>query len=198
MSGFFKRLMKSFLTVAILLGVLLFIFWTPITTRIVSARLGEAIGMPVEAENIRRGLGKPTLEIEGLTIYNTDDFGGGVFVRVPRFFVKWDSESIGNGVLDLDVVELDVAELHLVENQAGESNWDVIQAKDYSPDFEFEGIASLLLSIGEVHKSKLGGESKRYEINLRDERLTDVDELSDLVPLTLKIGLKAGMSLLSF
>ena len=25
--------------------------------------------MPVEAENIRRGLGKPTLEIEGLTIY---------------------------------------------------------------------------------------------------------------------------------
>lgn len=186
------------IVLVLLIGALL--LRDPIVQSLTENRIAESTGLDVRIRKLSMGLLSSKMTIEGLRIYNTPEFGGGIMLDIPELHFEADSSALKGGEVRLRLLRIELAELQIVINRDGISNFEALrryrlgresQAEGplddiIDPSLDFAGIAMLNLSVDRFYKTDLkqGGPPQVIEVDLRNavyQRIHTREELLGLL-----------------
>jgi|SRR5215203_2600776 len=185
MKSLFKWLFRIGVTVVFLL-VLLFVvallFKDIIAKSLAERNLRDSTGMDAKISKLEVGLGTPTVNLEGLKLYNTPEFGGSTFLDLPELRVEYLPDDIRDGKLRFKTLRLHLAEVHIVKNKQGKTNLEMLQqhtkktssgrkTKSDTPGVDFGGIETLYLTVGRIRITDESDprNNEVIEVGLKDE-----------------------------
>ena len=187
MSTFFRWIFRTVIALILLLIVLavaVVLLKDVIAKSLAEKNLRDNTGMDAKIEKMEVGLVTPTVNLEGLKLYNTADFGGGTFLEMPELRIEYIPGEVRDGKLHLKTVRLNLAMVHIVKGKDGKTNLEMLQqqtknksaaptdkSKSGKPAVEFGGIDTLYLTVGKLKITDLGHPENNQEINmgLKDE-----------------------------
>ena len=108
-----------FLAVLVVAGILLL---DTIVKEIAISQIRAQTGMDVKIGKLSVGLLSPTFCVEDFTLYNTAEFGGSPFLRMPELYLEYDRPALRCGQLHFKLVRVNLEEIALVKNQSGRFN----------------------------------------------------------------------------
>lgn len=200
MRRIFRWILGVLFVFAVLAG-LLWAFKDDLARRVAAGRIESETGLRTQIQRFNFGVASPTLTIEDLVLFNTDEFGGGVFLDLGKLHVEYNQEALSNGQLHLHEVELALDELHLIKNEAGKRNYQMLedrlevlkQKRDL--DLEFKVIDKLTVSMGNFKYTDMADPSAGIQKDLGVDQvvLRDVRSEADLGKLVVTILLKHGL-----
>jgi uncharacterized protein involved in outer membrane biogenesis len=164
MKNLFRWLIRLVVTLVILfivLAVVGVLLKDTIAKAIAERNLRDTTGMDAKISKLEVGLATPTVNLEGLTLYNTADFGGGTFLDLPELRMEYIPDDVRSGKLHFKTVRLHLSEVHVVKNKNGRTNIEMLQKetkkkssgqkeKTDKPGVDFGGIDTLYLTIGKI------------------------------------------------
>jgi uncharacterized protein involved in outer membrane biogenesis len=164
MRTLFKWLFRLGVTLVflfILLLVLGVLLKDVIAKSLAERNLRDSTGMDAKISKLEIGLGTPTVNLEGLKLYNPPEFGGSTFVDLPELRVEYLPGDMRDGKLRFKTMRLNLAEVHVVKNKQGRTNLDFIEAAtrrtsantkrtNDTPGVEFGGVDTLYLTLRRV------------------------------------------------
>jgi uncharacterized protein involved in outer membrane biogenesis len=185
MKTLFRWFIRIFVTLLIL-GIVLLVAGVllkdVIAKAIAERNLRDTTGMDAKISKLEIGLGTPTVNLEGLKLYNTADFGGGTFLDLPELRMEYVPDDVRDGKLRFKTVRLHLSEVHVVKNKNGKTNIEMLQKetkkkssgqkKDTDkPAVDFGGIDTLVLTIGKIRitDEKDPRNNDVIEIGIKDE-----------------------------
>jgi len=211
----FKWVLRLYLLAVAL--VVIFIFsLDPIMRVVMENRIRAQTGLDAEIGRVSIGLLKPRFEIRDFKLFNPPAYGGTLFLDIPEFHAEYDRVALSQYKLHLTLVRLNLSELDIVKNEDGQTNIFALglalpgQAKTSGglaaaktpvlPDFQsqtglsFESIDVLNVSIGTLKFIDLKNQShnRSQKIGIENCLVKNVKSPTDLVGLTLLIGLRSG------
>jgi uncharacterized protein involved in outer membrane biogenesis len=165
MKNLFRWLIRLFVTLVILLIVLVVVavlLKDVIAKSIAERNLRDTTGLDARISKLEVGLSTPTVNLEGLKLYNTADFGGSTFLDLPELRMEYVPDDVRTGKLRFKTVRLHLSEVHVVRNKNGRTNIEMLQKetrkkstggkeKTDKPGVDFGGIETLYLTIGKIH-----------------------------------------------
>ena len=116
-----------FLILVVVLAVASLLLLNTVAKQFLQSQLRSQTGMDVAIGNVDVGLSTPTISIEDLRIYNTPEFGGSVFLRVPELFVDYDRDALRGRKVHLNLLRLNVAEIGIVKDKKGRLSFDRLE-----------------------------------------------------------------------
>jgi uncharacterized protein involved in outer membrane biogenesis len=139
--------------------------------------LRDSTGMDAQIARMEIGLATPTMNMEGLKLYNPAGFGGGTMLDLPEMRLEYDANAASSGKIRLKTLRMHLAELHLVKDKNGVSNLDLLDKhtkkkhdghkdKDASLGNNFEGIETLYLTIDKLKITDLANPQNNQIINV--------------------------------
>lgn len=164
MKTFFRwlfRLCVALFILAVALAVIVVLLKDPIAKSLTERNLRQNTGMDAKISKMEIGLATPVVSLEGLKLYNTDDFGGSTFLEMPELRVEYIPDDVRSGKVRFKTVRLNLAEVHIVKNKSGKTNLEMMQKlskkksgeKDDGagvPGVGFGGIDALYLTVGKI------------------------------------------------
>lgn len=166
MKTLFKWVWRLGVALVLLLAVLLVAFLLlkdTIAKTLAEWNLRDSTGMDAKISRLEVGLATPTVNMEGLKLYNTPEFGGSTFLDLPELRIEYTPGDIRDGKLHFKTLRLHLAEVHIVKNKQGRTNLEMLQeetkkkssrdnTKDRSdgPGVDFGGIDTLYLTVGKI------------------------------------------------
>jgi uncharacterized protein involved in outer membrane biogenesis len=155
------RICVTLLCLTLLLAVLAVLLKDIIAKSLAERNLRDNTGMDAQIAKLEIGLATPTVNLEGLKLYNPPDFGGGTFLEMPQLRIEYVPGDIRGGKLHFKTVRLNLSEVHIVKNKDGKTNIELMQKeakkktagqKDKSdiPGVDFGGIDTLYLTVGKI------------------------------------------------
>ena len=164
MKTLFRWVVRIFVTLFFLFIVLLVVavlLKDVIAKSIAERNLRDSTGMDAKISRLEVNLGTPTVNLEGLKLYNTPDFGGSTFLDLPELRIEYVPGDIRQGKLHFKTVRLNLAEVHVVKNKSGKTNIDLLQketkkktsgqkSQTDKPGVDFGGIDTLYLTVGKI------------------------------------------------
>src|ERR1051325_8448873 len=180
MKTVFRWLVRIAVTLAFLLVVLIVVallLKDAIAKNLAERNLRDATGMDAKISKLEVGLATPTLNLEGIKLYNTAQFGGGTFLEMPELRVEYIPDDIRTGKLHFKTLRLHLSEVTIVKTKDGKTNLDVLDKemkkktardknKTHKDPVEFGGIDELYLPVGKMKFVDLGNPQNNREINL--------------------------------
>jgi len=171
------RVAITLIFICVLLVVALVLLKDVLAKSLTERNLRDATGMDAHIASMEVGLATPTMNMEGLKIYNPAGFGGGVMLDLPEMRVEYDANAAGNGKIRLKTLRMHLAELHLVKDKNGVSNLDLLDKhtkkkrdghkdKDVSLGDNFDGIETLYLTIDKLRITDLTNPRNNQIINV--------------------------------
>src|SRR5215213_1485774 len=130
MKFLFKWLFRIGVTLVALLILLLVaavLFKDIIAKSVAERNLRDSTGMDAKISKLEVGLGTPTVNLEGLKLYNTAEFGGSTFLDMPELRVEYLPDEISGLKLRFKTLRLNIAEVHIVKNKQGKTNLEMLQ-----------------------------------------------------------------------
>src|SRR5215213_9155368 len=198
MKFLFKWLFRIGVTLVVLLILLLVaavLFKDIIAKSVAERNLRDSTGMDAKISKLEVGLGTPTVNLEGLKLYNTPDFGGSTFLDLPELRVEYLPDDIRDGKLRFKTLRLHLAEVHIVKNKQGKTNLEMLQqqtkkkssgrkTKSDTPGVDFGGIETLYLTVGRIRITDESDprNNEVIEVGIKDEvgkNLKDEAALTD-------------------
>jgi len=173
MKRLFRWAFYLFLVIVVLLvaGVLLL---DRIVKELIQRNISAQTGLEAKIESVSVGISTPTFTMDGLTLYNTPEFGGGPMLKMPELHIEYDVNAIRSRQLHLRLVRLNISEVDAIKDNKGRLNFQVLQDKNKetfanatngSSGFTFTGIDTLNLSLGKLRLSTLGTTNQDSEIS---------------------------------
>ena len=170
------RIAVTLVCLVILLAVLAVLLKDVLAKTLAEKNLRDGTGMDAKIEKLEVGLATPTVNLEGLKLYNTADFGGGTFLEMPELRVEYVPGDIRGGKLHFKTVRLNLSEVRIIKNKSGHTNLEMMQkeAKKKSaepkekislPGVEFGGIDALYLTVGKIIITDEANPKNNSEIN---------------------------------
>lgn len=165
MKTFFRWLFRTCVALVILavaLAVIAVVLKDVIAKSLTERNLRQNTGMDAKIAKMEIGLATPVVSLEGLKLYNTDDFGGSTFLEMPELRVEYAPDDVRAGKVRFKTVRLNLAEVHIVKNKSGKTNLEMMQKlskkrsedKDGGgggvPGVDFGGIDALYLTVGKI------------------------------------------------
>lgn len=206
MKKLFKWVFRLFL-VLVLLIILLILFLDPIAKAVAERRIHDKTGLPVKIGKLSIGLRHPTLSIEKFKLGNSLDFGGSTFIDIPLLRVEYDLPALRARRIHLNTVVLNLGELHIVQSKDGKSNLQALQergketssAGSGATPVEFEGIDTLMLTVGRLKFTSAKNEARNEEayVGYKNETVKNVRSFKDLEPFITRIRLEKKVQFLS-
>ncbi len=204
------RIFLVLLVVAILLVVGVLLLKDTLAKSFTEKSLRDGTGMDARIAKLEVGLLTPTVNLEGLKIYNTPQFGGGTFFEMPELRIEYVANELRNGKLHLKTVRLNIAELHVIKDKNGRTNFDELEKatkpkkrgpkdKPVNGSEEFGGIDTLYLTVGKIRITDLANPRNNMVLNigLKDEvgrNLKTAEDIRNWGGLTLlKVALQQRM-----
>jgi uncharacterized protein involved in outer membrane biogenesis len=185
MRTFFRWAFRITVTLVFLLIVLLVVgvlLKDTIAKSLAERNMRDNTGLDAKIEKMEVGLMTPTVNLEGLKLYNNPDFGGGTFLEMPELRMEYVPDDIRDGKLHLKTVRLHIAEVHIVKSKDGRTNFEEVQKetrkkarsqkeKTDKPGVDFGGIDTLYLTVDKLRITDLRDRKNDREINvgIKDE-----------------------------
>jgi uncharacterized protein involved in outer membrane biogenesis len=176
------RLGVTLLMLLIVLAVVGVLLKDVIAKAVAERNLRDTTGMDAKISKLEIGLGTPIVNLEGLKLYNTADFGGGTFLELPELRMEYVPDAVRDGKLRFKTVRLHLAEVHVVKNKNGRTNIEMMQKetrrksagtkdKGDQPGIDFGGIETLYLTIGRIRMTDERDPRNNgvIEIGIKDE-----------------------------
>src|SRR5512144_2709104 len=110
------RIIVSLFLLAVLLLVIGVLLKDVIAKSLAERNLRDSTGMDAKISKLEVNLGTPTVNLEGLKLYNTPEFGGSTFLDLPELRIEYIPGDIREGKLHFKSVRLNLAEVHVVKN----------------------------------------------------------------------------------
>lgn len=197
---FISRWIYRTVVVVLVLGIGALLLRDPIIQALTESRIENATGLDVRIRRLNMGLLSSKVTIEGLRIYNTAEFGGGLMLDIPELHFEADSSALKSGEIRLKLLRVELAELQIVMNRDGISNFEALRRyrvdrqskssgplKDIvDPSLKFAGIDMLNLSVEKFHKTDLrtSGPPQVIDVSVRNavyQRIHSKRELLNLL-----------------
>lgn len=166
MKTFFRwlfRLCVALLFLVIVLAVVAVILKDVLAKSLTEYNLRRNTGMDAKISKMEIGLAAPVVNVEGLKLYNTDDFGGSTFLEMPELRVEYVPEAMRDRKIRFKTVRLNFAEVHIVKGKNGKTNLEMMhklskqRSEDKSssssgglPGVDFGGVDALYLTVGKI------------------------------------------------
>jgi hypothetical protein len=198
----FFRIALALVALAIVLVVVFLLAKDSIAKSLAEKNLRDNTGMDARIAKLDVGLMTPTINIEGLRIYNAPEFGGGTFFEMPELRVEYVPDDVRAGKLRFKTVRLNISEVTIVKSADGKLNMEAIdkelkkksrgeKKRSDTPGVDFGGIDTLYVTIGRIRMIDLGNPKNNFEqvVGMKDvkgQNLKTEDELKYW--LTLQIG----------
>jgi uncharacterized protein involved in outer membrane biogenesis len=122
-------------------------------------------GLPTQIAELKISFLRPGLLVRGFKLTNTPEFGGGTFLDLPELRVELDRQALGEDKIHLKLVRVNLAELHIVVDEKGRRNTEVIQQRTdgqkkdkprkREDDREFAGLDRLDMTLGTLRYTDL-------------------------------------------
>jgi len=171
------RVTVTLIFVCVLLVVVLVLLKDVLAKSLTERSLRDGTGMDAQITRMELGLATPTLNMEGLKIYNPANFGGGTLLDLPEMRMEYDTDAAGKGKLRLKTLRVHLAELHIVKDKNGVSNLDLLEKhtkerqrrnkeKDTNRVDNFDGIDTLYLTIDKLRLTDLADARKNQVLNI--------------------------------
>lgn len=179
MKTFFRWLFRICVALFILvvaLAVIAVLLKDVILKSLTERNLRNETGMDAKIEKFEFGLATPTVNVEGLKMYNTEDFGGGTFLEMPELRIEYVPEDMQTGKVRFKTLRLNLSEVHIVKNKSGRTNIEMMHkavSKNHSdkegidlPGIDFAGVDTIYLKIGKIKITDEGNSSNNAELSL--------------------------------
>ncbi len=196
MKTFFRwlfRLGVALFLLVIVLVVVAVILKDVLARSLTEYNLRQNTGMDAKISKMEIGLATPVVNVEGLKLYNTDDFGGSTFLEMPELRVEYVTDDLKAGQVRFKTVRLNLAEVHIVKNKGGKTNLEMMQklskeksAKKNSgsgvPGVDFGGIDALYLTVGKIRITDEGDARNNdvIEVGVKEEVGRDLKTEADV------------------
>jgi uncharacterized protein involved in outer membrane biogenesis len=186
------------LLLAIVLVVALLLLKDTLIKSATERRMAAETGLPVRIGKMEVGLLTPTVTILDFRLYNLAEFGGSPFIDMPELHMEYDRTAMAQGKLHFKLIRLDLAEINVVQNAEGQTNLEMLQARQTGSrrqmDLAFSGIDTLNLTLGQMKYTQMSQPQKPriIKFGLKNEILTNVRSPADLAGVLVKIALKNG------
>ena len=203
MKTFFRwtvRIAVTLFLLVIVLVVVAVLLKDVIAKSLTERNLRDNTGLDAKISKLEIGLATPTINLEDLKLYNTEQFGGGTFLQMPELRVEYAPEDIRSGKLHFKTVRLNLAEVHIIKSKDGKTNIDVLdkevkkrsrrhKEKSAKLDLEFN-IDTLYLTIGKIRITDEGNPKNNdvIDIGLKEavgKNLKSEEEITAWVQLVL-------------
>ena len=129
MKTFFRwviRICVTLLCLTVLLAVLAVLLKDIIAKSLAEKNLRDNTGMDAKIEKMEVGLMTPTVNLSGLKIYNSEQFGGDSFLEMPELRMEYVPGDIRDGKMHLKTVRLNLSEIHIVKDKTGHTNLEML------------------------------------------------------------------------
>lgn len=171
------RITFTLIFICVLLAVLAVLLKDVLAKSLTERNLRDGTGMDAQIARMEIGLATPTMNMEGLKIYNPAGFGGGTMLDLPEMRIEYDVNAAGYGKIRLKTLRMHLAELHIVKDKNGVSNLDLLdkhskerkhrnKQKDTSREDNFDGIDTLYLTIDRLKVTDLADPRKNQVLNI--------------------------------
>jgi hypothetical protein len=207
-----KRIFKWALRLGLIgaaLIALLLLLRNPVTRIVTERRIRDQTGMEVKIGKFSSGLFSPTLTIESLKLYNTAEFGSGLFLDLPELHLEMDAAALARHKLRLTVARLNLAEVNVVKNEAGQTNIINLLNRTTSGsgkkavtrklmgDFQFDGVDTLTLSLGKARFIDLKDATRNRELsmNAQNQVFKNIRSEADIYGMLAMIWLRSNSRL---
>ncbi len=178
----------------ILLLIILLLARDFVLTAVAERTIEEETGLRAVIGELATTLGSGALRVRDLKLYNPPEFGGKLMANVPELVIDLDAAQAAVGQLHFRELKLNLAELSLVRNASGRLNIDGVEKRIRERfhkrrkkrgekfEFEFAGIESLRLTVGQVLYTDLQHPHRALAVDLavKDEVATDLRSEEDL------------------
>jgi uncharacterized protein involved in outer membrane biogenesis len=184
MKTFFRwavRITVTLVFLFIVLVVVAVLLKDVIAKSLAERNLRDNTGMDAKISKLEVGLATPTISLEDLKLYNTEQFGGGTFLQMPELRVEYAPEDLRSGTLHFKTVRLNLAEVHIIKNKNGKTNIDALDKevkkrarrhKDKSGKLDVDfTIDTLYLTIGKIRITDEGDprNNEVIDVGLKEE-----------------------------
>jgi len=204
----FKWALRLFL-LGVVLAIILLLSLNSILRAIAEHNIRARTGMDAEIGRFSLGLLSPTIEIQDLKIYNSTNFGGGLFLDIPEIHVEYDRAALRRHEFHITLVRFNLAEVDIVKNEAGQTNLlslGIAPSQKTSASsnpatyfkqqtgYALAPIDVLNVSIGTLKFIDLKNPRKilTQKIDIEDLPIRNVKSLNDLSGLMVLVGLRGG------
>jgi uncharacterized protein involved in outer membrane biogenesis len=196
MKTLFKWIFRLCFTLGLLLIVLLVAFAllkNEIAKALTERNLRAETGMDAKISKVEVNFGTPTLNIEGLKLYNPPDFGGSTFLDLPELRVEYATDEILERKLRFKTLRIHLNEVHIVKNKKGQTNLQLLdemakkkdakrKKKSDTPGVDFGGVDTLYLTVGRIRITDQSDprNDEVIELGIKDEvgkNLKDEDDM---------------------
>ncbi len=157
----------------VVLAAVLLLSKDSILRTVAEHRISSQTGLETHIDRFDVGLLSPAVTITGFKLFNPPEFGGGLFLDLPELHMEYDREALARQRLHVTLARIHVAEVNVVQDRAGKSNLEAIQARllalqktPQSPKIEFGGIDTLNLSFDRLKRWNLQTPSQVKVTNL--------------------------------
>lgn len=192
-----KRLLRwiaGILGLLLLLAIVAVLFRDALFKQYLLRTITARTGLRTELGEVQTRLGRSSVALRDLKIFNGEEFGSGVFISIPELAVELDSNAAGAGALKFRKLVLDLAEVNVVRSKQGRNNLDQLD-RAFEPragaqggggtnraSIQFAGIDYMQLSIGDVQFIDLRRpkRSRKIEVAVRDEIVRDIKSEEEL------------------
>jgi hypothetical protein len=179
-----------FLVVLAVAGILLL---DRIVKEAIESSLRAQTGLEAKIESVSVGLATPTFSLNGLTLYNSSEFGGGPMLKMPELHLEYDVDAIRAHTLRLKLVRLNISEIDAITDKKGKLNFQSLQEKNNAllakskttnslGGFTFGGIDTLNLTLGKLRVYTLGALDQEEDVtfNIQNQVFHNVKSEADL------------------
>lgn len=186
--------MKKIIIAIIIICLVIIIFVSSkntIATYILINATRQMTGLGVHMENMEVSLLKTWVKIDGLYIFNPDDFGDRLMADIPQVYIDYDPRSFFKKQVHIEALNLALREFIVVKNPEGKLNVNSIsgiskaagERPKRKPDIKID---VLNLKIGRVlykDYTQAPVMVSEFPINIdeRYENITDPDKLVKLI-----------------
>lgn len=191
----------------VLLAVLLLVFKDTIIRVVTEHRIRAETGMEAKIRRVSVGLFSPVISIDDLRVYNTPEFGGGIFLAVPELHVEYDRALLMEQKFHITLMRLNLAEIDVVRNAEGRTNIVSMAGVEkkltqFFPrgqhaskgEMKFDGIEVLNLSLGRARFVDLkdSSQNRDFQIGLKDEVMRNLKTKDDFYGAMVLVWLRHG------
>jgi hypothetical protein len=208
MKWLFKWVLRLALVVAVL-AILFVVFKDSVLTTMAENRIRSRTGMNVRIGKLSTALLSPVVTMENLRLYNTPEFGGGLFLNIRELHLEIDPLLLAQDRLRFKLIRFNLAEIDIVRNKAGHTNIMSFVEDQKKPssggkgksdaekllgDLKFDGIDVLNLSLGKAKFIDLKNSTNNSEVkvDMQNQIFKNVQGEGDAYAILFMIWLRSG------
>jgi hypothetical protein len=179
MKSFFRwtiRIGVSLFFLVLVLAVIALLLKDVILKSITEKNLRDETGMDASIAKFEIGIATPTVNLEGLKLYNAPEFGGGTFLEMQQLRVEYLPDEFKTGKVRFKTLRMSIAEVHVVKSRNGKTNIEDLHKmmsnkkskKDGIdlPGVDFGGVETAYLKVGKIRYTDESNPRNNTEFNL--------------------------------